>query len=235
MHGAALIIPQLHVPGCSQLRASILATWADHLMGLLASQVMMPRVPATLELDVHLYRPAPGAGTVEGRARLLKAGRSVLSACVDFFVDGEPLGVSAGSFMLAGDPNVRLPSTLSFEAAAPRAATLSEPIAERAGCERKQAGVAELPRRHDGLNSSNTINGGLLALVAEEALLSLAPHTTLCSLALRYLRPARIGPAVARATLRGGLGLVEVSDAGSEDRLAVTATARLFGVAGDAR
>ena len=88
--------------------------------------------------------------------------------------------------------------------------------------------MAVLPRSDDGLNSSNTVNGGLIALVAEEAALSLSPGATLSSLSLRYLRPVRVGPAVATAHARSGLGQIEVRDAGSDDRLSVLATARYF-------
>jgi acyl-coenzyme A thioesterase PaaI-like protein len=133
LHGAASIIPQLLVPGTQQLRTSMLAAWADQLMGLLAVRIVSPRVP-----------------TVRARSE-------------------------------------------------------------------------------EGLNSANTINGGLLAVAAEEAVLSLCPGAALCSLALRYLRPVRIGPAVATARLRNGLALVELADAGDGNRLAVTATARTFG------
>ena len=51
------------------------------------------------------------------------------------------------------------------------------------------------------------------------------------SLASRYRRPVRIGPAVATADVRAGLGRVEVRDAGGGDRLAVVATTRTFGMA----
>jgi hypothetical protein len=50
----------------------------------------------------------------------------------------------------------------------------------------------------------------------------------LSSLSLRYLRPVRVGPAVASARIESGLGQIEVRDAGFEDRLSVLATARLF-------
>jgi acyl-coenzyme A thioesterase PaaI-like protein len=114
---------------------------------------------------------------------------------------------------------------------------LEQPFADRAGCIRQEPGVARLVRSDDGLNSSNTINGGLIALVVEEAALSAAPGTTLASLAMRYLRPARVGPLV--ATAMGGQGgciddaegtfsRVEVRDTGSDDRLTVTATTRTF-------
>ena len=83
-----------------------------------------------------------------------------------------------------------------------------------------------MPRTPDGLNATGSINGGLLALAIEEAALSLTPGATLCSLALRYLRSVRNGPAVATADVHHGLGRVEVRDAGDDDRLAAVATTR---------
>jgi acyl-coenzyme A thioesterase PaaI-like protein len=108
-----------------------------------------------------------------------------------------------------------------------REPTLALPLADRAGCERERPGTAVLPQTEDGLNGAGTMHGGLLALAVEEAVLSLAPGETLSALALRYLAPVRVGPAVARATLQGGIGRVEVRDGGREDRLAVMASARL--------
>jgi acyl-coenzyme A thioesterase PaaI-like protein len=108
------------------------------------------------------------------------------------------------------------------------AAALDVPFAERAGCVVTEPGVAVMPRSPEGLNASNTINGGLLALAAEEAVLSLSPGATLASMGIRYLRPARVGPAVAAATVRNGLGIVEVRDAGTDNRLAVLVTTRIF-------
>jgi len=105
---------------------------------------------------------------------------------------------------------------------------LDQPFAVRAGCIRQEPGVALLVRSDDGLNSSNTINGGLIALVAEEAVLAATPERTLSSLALRYLRPARVGPLVATATAHGDVSRIEVRDTGSDDRLTVTASARTF-------
>ena len=62
---------------------------------------------------------------------------------------------------------------------------LEVPLAERAGCERLAAGSATIPMRPDGLNASGTLNGGLLALLVEEAALSAAPGAVLSSLAMR--------------------------------------------------
>jgi acyl-coenzyme A thioesterase PaaI-like protein len=227
MYGVALVTPEMHVPGTAALRTSILATWADNLAAGSGAAVdaMAPRVPVTLELDVHLYRPAPAAGVVRGDGRIAKAGRSVFVASVEFTAErGEPVAIGAGSFMAAPDPAARVRGGTP-----PADGRLAMPFAERAGCERRGPGVAVLPRSEDGLNSSNSVNGGLIALAAEEAVLSLAPGATLCSLGLRYLQAVRAGPVVATARVRDGLGQVELRDSGQGDRLSVTATARTFG------
>jgi acyl-coenzyme A thioesterase PaaI-like protein len=226
--GTATILPEMHVPGTSHLRTSILVVWSDMLAGILALEAVAPRVPVTLDLDVHLYRPAPSSGLVVGKARTVKAGRSVFVAGVEFASgDGEPIAAAMGSFMLAPDPALRLSGDLRIDALPGE--RLCVPFAERARCERREPGVAVLPKADDGLNASNTLNGGVIALVVEEAALSLSPGDTLCSLGLRYLQAVRAGPAVATARVRYGLGDVEVRDAGNANRLSCAATTRTFG------
>jgi acyl-coenzyme A thioesterase PaaI-like protein len=228
LRGTASIRPEMHVPGTSHLRTSILAIWADTLTGLRVADELAPRVPVTVEIDVHLFRPAPESGQVVGVSRILKSGRSVFVAGVDFFsAEDELIGVAGASFMVAPDPTVKLPPASTVDSPRPEQ-LLSLPLAERAGCERREPGVAVLPRGEDGLNSSNTLNGGLITLVAEEAVLSLTPGRTLSSLGLRFLQPVRKGPVVASARETNGLAQVELRDAGNGDRLAATATARTF-------
>ena len=230
LHGSGQVVPEMHVPGTTHLRTSILVAWADTVAGLLAADVIGPKVPVTLELDVHLSAPAPASGTIRGIGRAVKSGRSVFVATVDFSdEDGEPFAFAAGSFMAARDPTVRLPPRLSVDLIVPAGTRLRTPFAEHAGSRRIQPGVASLTRSEGTLNSSNTINGGLIALAAEEAALSLSPGASLSSLGLRYLQPARVGPVVARAQLRHGLSRVEVRDAGNGERLCVLATGRVFG------
>lgn len=231
LHGAAEVHPEMHVPGTGHLRTSILAVWADTLAGLLAADVIGPRVPVTLELDVHLYHPAPGAGIVRGEGRMVKSGRSVLVASVDFTTgDGEPVGFAAAAFMAAPDATIRFRTDDTLDRMVPSGRRLAVPFAERAGCERREPGVAVLSHSEEVLNASNTVNGGLLALAAEEAALSLAPGSTLSSLGLRYLQPVRTGPVIAEAQVREGLGRMEVRDGGAgPERLCVLATGRLTG------
>jgi acyl-coenzyme A thioesterase PaaI-like protein len=228
LHGTASVIPYMQVPGTTCLRASILATWADMLCGLLSMRAFAGRVSVTVELDVHLYRPAPGSGTVTAVGRTVKAGRSLFVGEVEFADGrGETFGFSAASFMVAPDMTLRPPRLISLEVP-PQEARLAMPLAERADCKRQAPGMAVLHKSEDGLNAAKTVHGGLIALAAEEAALSLTPGTSLSSLALRYLQPVRVGPAVATARVRDGLGRVELRDSGHGDRLAVTATTRTF-------
>jgi acyl-coenzyme A thioesterase PaaI-like protein len=226
--GTASVTPFMHVPGAGCLRTSILATWADMLCGLLAMRDLTDRVSVTLDLEVHLYRPASAAGTVTAVARPVRTGRSVLVGEVEFADDGgETFGFAAGAFMAAPDTTLTPPRPPRFDLP-PLDVRLSMPLADRAGCKRQAPGIAVLHRSEDGLNAAKTMHGGLIALAAEESVLSLAPGGALSSLTVRYLQPVRVGPAVATSTVRDGLGRVELRDAGNDDRLAVTATARTF-------
>jgi len=229
LHGTAGATPQMHVRGTTCLRTSVLAAFTDLVAGLLAGRAIGPRVPVTLDLTIDLYRPANDVGHVTAIGVPIKAGRTVFVAGVDFAVDGQPLATATATFMPVPDDSLRLPeSALQLDRARDQPARLAEPFADRAGCFRRAPGQAVLARSEDGLNSSNTINGGLIALVVEEAAVSGVPGATLASLAMRYLRPGRVGPLVATADVHGGVGRVDVRDAGSDDRLVVAATTRAF-------
>jgi acyl-coenzyme A thioesterase PaaI-like protein len=227
--GEAELTPFMHVPGTPHLRTSILLMWADMLSGLMALEVLRPRVPVTLELDMHLYRPAPGAGRLTAVGRTVKTGRSVYVAESEFMdSSGAVFAFSTGSFMSSPNATLTAPSSASVRLTADGPA-LAVPLGERVGLTRVAPGVAELPVSPDGRNASNTMQGGLIALVAEEAALSLAaPGSTLSFLGIRYLSPVRTGPAIASAAGSNGLYRTEVRDDGAAGRLAALVTARTF-------
>ncbi len=231
LHGSAVIGPEMFVSGTTSLRTSVLATWADTAAGHAVMKGFLPRVPVTLDLDVYLYQPIRGRRAVTAVARLIKAGQSVSVVEVMFTDhDGEPLAFSTSSFMAAPNPAVVMPAG-SMNLGGRQTGRLTVPLAERAGCEIREPGVAVQPWTEDGLNASGTLSGGLIALAIEEAALSATPGATLSYLATRFLRPVRVGPAVASAEVRHGQGRVEVRDAGDGDRLAVFATTRIFDAA----
>ncbi|CUU56936.1 Acyl-coenzyme A thioesterase PaaI, contains HGG motif [Parafrankia irregularis] len=242
-------VANLAVPGTTAMRICALCALADTQLGLLAVRELGPRVPVTLALDVHLFQPVPvslpparaegpagAAGSVgaagpvsmvHATGRVVKAGRAVLVTAIEFADDtGRPLGVGTALFMVAPDPMLLMPPGMRpLDLFATTSGELAQPYAQRLGCRRVGAGVASLPFTDDVVNASGTLNGGILPLAVEEAVLSAAPGSYLTSLSLQYLRPVRRGPAVARAEVRGDVGTVEVHDAGT-DALAVVATAR---------
>lgn len=232
VHGKATIRPELHVPGTQALRTSILAAWVDVLTGIQCIDSFEGRVPVTLDLSVNLIREAVGLGQISAVTRTLKVGRSVAIAEVEFTGDDsdQVLALGTATFMAAPDTSLRVASRAELVAGmAGPYPPLELPFAERVGCVRGALGTACLPRSDDGMNASRTINGGLIALVAEEAVLNGAPAgTTLSSMAFRYLRPARVGPVVGHATTYGDTARTEVRDAGADNRIAVLATSRAF-------
>src|SRR5690606_22612929 len=106
---------------------------------------------------------------------------------------GADLGFAHATFMAAPNPSLRMPTVVRDDGMLrPHPPKLEVPFAERARCERTGAGTATLPLLPDGLNASATLNGGLIALVAEEAVLSASPAgTTLASMSMRYVQPVR--------------------------------------------
>lgn len=225
------VVPEMYVPGTDCLRASVLASWTDVATGLLCIDVFDGRIPMTLDLAVDLARPARDCPRVCATARVVKVGRSVAVTEIEFgSADRDGLlAYATATFAAAPDPALNMPSkTDRVSLVARNRGRLRMPLAERVGCERPSPGVATMPRREDGLNAANTINGGLITLVIEEAALSSAPDTTLSSLAVRYLRPARIGPVIGTATRHGETARVAVRDNGADDRLVAIATTRTF-------
>jgi acyl-coenzyme A thioesterase PaaI-like protein len=230
MHGSARVVPEMHVPETAALRTSILAAWVDVACGHLAIGLFDPGVPVTLDLDVHLHRPPVGVEEVRMRARVQKSGRSVSMLRVAIDDGSDLLGFGHATFMAAPNPSLRMPTIVQDEGLLrPHPPRLEVTYAERAACERAGPGTATIPIRPDGLNAAGTLNGGLLALVVEEAALSVAPAgSVLSSMTMRYAQPVRVGPAVAQAEVHDDLADVTVRDTGRDDRLAVIATTRAF-------
>ena len=231
LQGRARVVPELWVPGSIVLRTSVLATWADVLMGSMAYERMTPRISITLDLDVQLHRQVAGPCEVTGTARVVKEGRSVV-VCDVWFHDGDaddPFAVAHASFMASPKPeHVADPGLARSRRAGLDHPRLTRPFAERARCRMVAPNVAEVPRMLDGQNAAGSIQGGLVALAAEEAARDGAPVPMVASsLSMRYLRSFTVGPARATATVTGPLAHVEVVDTGRDDRLGTVAMVRL--------
>jgi acyl-coenzyme A thioesterase PaaI-like protein len=226
--GEAVVVPELLVPGRTDLRASAFVIWADTIGAAAASAALWPRAVTTADLTLDLHRPVVDSALVRTVATVVKIGRQLITTSVEFRgEDGTPLGVASLGLMASPDGTLAraLPSTRSLDEVS-LTRPLPSPLAERVACGRTASGTAVLPKTQLTTNALNTINGGLHALVVEEAVLAAAPDARIVSMALRYLRPARVGPAVATASLQDGLARVSVVDSGEENREVVLATVR---------
>jgi acyl-coenzyme A thioesterase PaaI-like protein len=229
VRGRADVMPEVCVPGTAALRTSVLATWADVLTGTVAGQAMSPRIPLTLDLEVQLQRGARRGDQIGADATALKIGRTIV-VCETTFRDettNAPVAVAHASFIASPDPRHVFPS--GFPRMSYPNGRLTRPLADRIGGRTVAPGTVEVPKRPDGLNASDAIQGGIVAFAVEEAAMSLVEEPVVIeALNLRYLRQISKGPARAVADLHGRLAVVHVTDAGT-GKLCAVGTARLTG------
>lgn len=225
-HGTATAIPAVCHPASGVLRTSILATWADMITGMVASQAILPRIPLTLDLETQVVRPVRAGTNLTIESRPVKAGRSVTVTDARFTdaASGELVAFCLASYVASPDPGHTFSD--GFPPITPSRRVLDIPIAQRVDVSVVRPGLIEMPRRTDALNATGAIQGGMVALAAEEAAVSLQPDSYLQMLGIRYLRPFSIGPALAEARSESGAVTIELTDAGAGE-LAAVATARL--------
>ena len=225
--GRAEVLPEACVPGTDELRTSVLATWADVVTGYAAGQAVEPRIPLTLDLEVQVIEPPRAGSVVVSEATVVKLGRTVV-VCESPFRDeatGKLLAVAFVSFVPSPDPSHVFPGG-TFPDQPRWDGRLAVPLAERAGARVVEPGTAEVPHRPDGLNATGAIQGGLVALAAEESASSLsAEPVVLHMLNMRYLRPFSVGPARAVAEGTMDFAVVHLTDVGT-GKLGAVATAR---------
>ena len=197
--GGAVVQPGIRVPGLPMPRISMLATYADNAGGLDASESFGSVAP-TLDLSVHVLR-CPDASDFTYESELIKVGRRVSVAETWFTAAGEddPYTVAVSTFVVVGEPEpggVTLPSHLDAPFAPPL--PLDVPIVDHVGITEVEPGVVDVEHRPSVGNGRGTLQGGMVALVAERACETLlaatdAPHTV-TSIDLRYLSSMRVGP-----------------------------------------
>jgi acyl-coenzyme A thioesterase PaaI-like protein len=114
-----------------------------------------------------------------------------------------------------------VPDTMHFNGSMP----VSFP--ERVGVRTISPGVTELDRRPFVVQASGSLQGGMVALLAETAAESLTGRPVV-ELDARFFTGVRVGPGRATAVVVGdGLARVEVRDSGNDGRLAALVTTRV--------
>jgi acyl-coenzyme A thioesterase PaaI-like protein len=230
--GYAEVVPQLCVPEAGVLRPSVLLAWADSLCGSLATEQTLPQVCMTVDLNVRVVRPIPAGVSVHGTGRILKTGRVLTFTEATFMVDGsdEPAVFVLGTFVASPRPGDVADSFVTQVTRGSKTRrhnpTPLVPITEILAAREIAPGVMEADRNPRLLNWVDTIQGGAVALIAEEAALSLPGAPVPTELEVRYLRTVRIGPMRATAHAVGAFTRVDVVDVGNDHRPAAVAVLR---------
>jgi acyl-coenzyme A thioesterase PaaI-like protein len=211
-----------------------LLTFADVLIGRLASRRTAPRISVTADLSVWVLGPLPPDGRISMSATLIKTGQSmsVGETEITASTSGHVVAAALGTFLASPRPVDRVPERLAsgFPTIDRRQVVIAPTLAEHVGLTVLEPGVTEIQRRPDLMNAAESLQGGLVALLGELAAQSAAgaatgsPHVVE-SLEVHYLAAARTGPFRATARLLStetdrALARVDVRDQGRENRLA---------------
>ena len=215
----------------------VLAYVVDAAVGMAAGFASLPQWVVTADMDLHLG-PKAKVGPLRADSRVVRAGsRQVLADCT-VHDEGAGLAVAwatANHSVLPSDRGapMSVPEPGAIFRNTRRGTVPRPPLRERYGIRTLPpsdgaAGAAEVDITGPARNPWGILHGSLFALVCETALLDARPGLRIDDLMLRFVAPARVGPARAQAIeLDDGLWQVDVRDAGNGDRVACTSFARV--------
>jgi acyl-coenzyme A thioesterase PaaI-like protein len=219
------VTDELRAPGSSQVRASVLATMADVWTGALAGMACAPKLALTLDLTARIVGDV-GGDRLDIVGTLLKQGRTTIVAETEFRhpVTGAVVALSHATFVASPRPQDVI-GPLSSSRTTGNA--LSSPIAEALGAEVLSPGVVVIERGTYVNQPAGTLQGGVVAVLAELAAETLTGARVL-ELEVRYLSAVRVGPARTSAVaLDDHTVRVEARDVGNHDRVTAVVMARL--------
>lgn len=236
------IVPEILDAG-GRVRAGVVATIVDIVAGETAIREVLPAWVATSNLSLHVG-DLPGHGTLRGRPRVLRRGRTtlVMEVALDHLETGHDLGLSTIGFSIL--PNRREAQTRVHWAEEPDALThfasdgsgLTKPVLETLGVafDSGEPGQARLAVGPYVINTLGAMQGGVVAILIDAA----ADHFAAAALGgacqvhgieVHYLKLARVGPVRAdvRTLARTASGLllrVSLHDEGAADVLLTVAS-----------
>jgi acyl-coenzyme A thioesterase PaaI-like protein len=178
-------------------------------------------------LDIAVRMVAEHAGDhLDVSGEIIKRGRSTVAAEVRFTDKrtSDLVATSYVTFMASPRPQDLAPP---LARGMRTTGSMSIPFPEFVGTRILSVGVVEVDLTPFVMQASESLQGGIVALIGELAAESLTRSQVL-DLDIRYLSAVRVGPGRATASLlRADLVRVEVRDIGSENRLAALIFARM--------
>lgn len=214
--GEASVPPVALAPGSGFPLASVFISYADVIAGSQVRAMTLPQMSVTVDMSLDVVDPGAISETVTEmslESRILRSGRRAYVTQTDFFLPGRGLAaVCTGSFSAISRTVNALGDDVEPPPPRHQRARLETDLAARVGLEVLAPGRASLARRADLGNSTDSLMGGLTALVGETAALSAVAgqdgkQYLAERLHIRYLAPVRIGPARAEAEMvAGGAG-----------------------------
>jgi acyl-coenzyme A thioesterase PaaI-like protein len=197
---------------------------ADTVGGMCAGLGVLPGWVVSTNLMLRTV-PAAHAAPLRLRAEIVRAGRT--SVVTDVGIrDGDGTVVADGVLTSAvlepagGPPEFARPLVLE----PPDGPDGAQPVLEFFGVRPTEAGGAELDITDRIRNPWGILHGGAIAVLVDAAAGAVVGDGTVADVVLHFLRPGRVGPAVARARVLGRrpdgvLVHVEVVDGGAADRV----------------
>jgi acyl-coenzyme A thioesterase PaaI-like protein len=213
----------------------VIAYLVDSAVGMAAGFAALPQWVVTADVDLHLVARAT-VGPLRADSRVVRAGtRQVLAHCTvyDEGAGATVASATANHSVLSperGAPMSVPPPDQIFRHASATSGKPRPPLLERYGIRpvADLPAAAELDITGPARNPWGILHGSLFALVVEAALASAQPGARIDDLIVRFVAPARVGPARAQATHVGGnLWRVDVRDVGNDDRVCCTSFARV--------
>jgi uncharacterized protein (TIGR00369 family) len=241
----APVVPEV----CSDsgsIHVGVLATLTDVLGGFLAMESFSPDWMATANLSIHSTGPIC-SGIVSASGHVLRSGRTTATVSAEIFPGGGDAlqnAIPAGSVMITYSKieGLRTGSGTGFDRTRrvdfqwpDGGSGLDRHVTDQTGFEvsRKKPGVIHLLMTEYIRNSFGSLQGGMIAMLADMAGQSAVraatgSRMTTADLTIHYLAPGRFGPfttaaRVLRANGASVLSRVEVKDAGDNYRIIAVA------------
>jgi acyl-coenzyme A thioesterase PaaI-like protein len=214
----------VRTPSKRWMRASALLTISDMVVGSNILYNTHPDVPLTVDMQVHqLVDHDEDELVMESHIR--KIGRKISYGETFFRLPGSGrlAAVVSSTFAVTPNPNAYA-GEMHRSGGSP--GLMDRDLVDYVEVRRPAPGVAEVDRAPGRGNSTGSLQGGLVTLVAEVAAETLTGGEAV-DIDIKFLRSVQVGPGRATAARVGpDVVRVEVSDPGDADRLCAIAVVR---------